>query len=177
MPNYFDYGIIKFMNIAIDEMTLALAEHLGQILVRKKNKIAVAESCTGGLVAAVLTEFSGSSDYFERGFVTYSNEAKQEMLGVEVKTLEQFGAVSEETAREMAIGAIKNSRAEISIAVTGIAGPTGGSGEKPVGTVCFAWQLNPEKIITTTKHFSGDRDAVRAQAVKFALKELVRLLT
>lgn len=164
------------MKITIDETSLALAEHLGQILLRKKFKLVVAESCTGGLVATMLTAIPGSSAYFECGFITYSNEAKQEMLGVNKSSLEKFGAVSEEVASEMAEGAIKNSKGQVSLAITGIAGPAGGSVEKPVGTVCFAWQITDAKKIAITKHFTGDRDAVRSHAVKFALKELVRLL-
>lgn len=165
------------MTISIDETSFALAEHLGQILTRQKLKLAIAESCTGGLVAAVITTIPGSSVFFECGFVTYSNESKQAMLDVNPDTLLHFGAVSEEVAAKMAVGAVKNSKADISIAITGIAGPSGGTSEKPIGTVCFAVVLQDGQQITLTKHFTGDRDAVRSQAVKFALKELVRLFT
>ena len=137
--------------------------------------LTTAESCTGGWVAEVVTSVSGSSDWFDRGFVTYSNEAKQDMLGVKAATLDRYGAVSEETAREMAHGALASSRATIAVSVTGIAGPTGGSDAKPVGTVCFAWKTtNREK--TETRRFSGDRESVRRQSVAHALEGVVELL-
>jgi nicotinamide-nucleotide amidase len=152
---------------------LKAAEHIGAICIAEKRVIAGAESCTGGLIAAVLTSVSGSSAWVDRGFVTYSNEAKIEMLGVFANTLESFGAVSEETAREMAAGALKASRATIAYSVTGVAGPTGGTVSKPVGMVCFGFATHTG-VVTFTQHFKGDRSAVREQSVNFVLGKLAQ---
>jgi nicotinamide-nucleotide amidase len=138
--------------------------------------IVTAESCTGGWVAQELTAIAGSSAWFDRGFVTYSNEAKQEMLGVRAETLARHGAVSEETAAEMARGALEKSRGTLSLAITGIAGPSGGTPSKPVGTVCFAWATQDRRTRAETKHFSGDREAVRRQSVEHALAGAVSIL-
>ncbi len=154
---------------------LDLTQQLAQILIQRHWKIALAESCTGGLVSARLTELAGSSEWFERGYVTYSNQAKIDCLGVPNATLERFGAVSEEVARSMVQGAQKNAGVQVAIAITGIAGPTGGSPEKPVGTVCFGWAID-EKWICKTAHFIGDRQAVREEACDYALSELLALL-
>lgn len=148
---------------------------LGEILVAKKLKLVIAESCTGGLVAALMTEVAGSSVWFDGGFVTYSNQMKVNQLHVSLATLEIYGAVSEDTAREMANGALDMVGAEISASITGIAGPSGGSQEKPVGTVCFAWAVREAKVATTTRHFSGDRQQVRLQAVSACIDGLVKL--
>ena len=147
-----------------------LAARVGARLKDRGVKLTAAESCTGGWVAQAVTSVSGSSDWFERGFVTYSNEAKREMLGVRVETLDRFGAVSEETAREMALGALAASRAEVAVAITGVAGPTGGTPAKPVGMVCLAWAAKAGGVDTVTKHFRGDREAVRRQSVVCALE-------
>jgi PncC family amidohydrolase len=143
---------------------------------QKKNlKIATAESCTGGLLSALFTEISGSSKIFERGFVTYSNEAKISMLEVKKETLEKFGAVSEEVAKEMAIGAIKNSLADLSVAITGIAGPDGGTDEKPVGLVHIAcFNKKNQKLISRKFNFSGDRFEIRKSALISSLQLLMR---
>ena len=138
--------------------------------------LTTAESCTGGWVAQAVTAVAGSSDWFERGFVTYSDAAKQEMLGVSARTLAAHGAVSEQTAREMAIGALAHSRAQVALAITGIAGPGGGSPEKPVGMVCFAWAATGDKISAQTRQFEGDRESVREQSVIAALQGLAQLL-
>jgi nicotinamide-nucleotide amidase len=140
--------------------------------------LATAESCTGGWLAKVCTDLAGSSGWFERGFVTYSNEAKQDMLGVKAATLAQHGAVSEAVVAEMARGALQHSRAQVAIAISGIAGPGGGTADKPVGTVCFAWaiQKRGDMLLTATRHFVGDREAVRRQAVQHALQEVLPLL-
>jgi len=151
----------------------ALAEDLARELVDKGWMCATAESCTGGGIARILTEIAGSSSWFERGFVTYSNEAKLEMLGVSSATIKRFGAASEETAREMARGALRNSRAQASMAVTGIAGPAGGSLEKPVGTVAFAWALEGKETTSATRRFDGDRRAVREAAIEQAIEGLL----
>ncbi len=135
-------------------------------------KITCAESCTGGLLASVLTEVSGSSKWFDMGFITYSNEAKHQLLKVELTTLAQFGAVSEQTAEQMAKGALKEANADYALSITGIAGPTGGSKEKPVGTVCFGLSSHDEHL-TYTQYFSGARQEVRQQAVMFCLKILL----
>ena len=138
--------------------------------------IATAESCTGGWVAQELTALAGSSAWFDRGFVTYSNEAKQEMLGVRAQTLKEHGAVSEQTAIEMAQGALERSRASVALAITGIAGPAGGTPAKPVGTVCFAWATKGRPARAETKRFSGDREAVRRQSVEYSLATVLEVL-
>ena len=155
---------------------VALSESVGAVCLRHRLLLAIAESCTGGWAAQVITHTAGSSAWFERGFVTYSNEAKVDMLGVRPATLERFGAVSPETAAEMATGSLKNSNALISIAITGIAGPTGGSPGKPVGTVSFAWCRVGESAVAETAVFAGDREAVRRQAVVHALRGLLQRL-
>jgi nicotinamide-nucleotide amidase len=160
----------------IDDATVALAAELGRLLRNLGFRIATAESCTGGLVAAAITAVPGSSAWFERGFVTYSNDAKVEMLGVSRETIAALGAVSEAAAREMAEGAVGRSRAECAIAVTGIAGPDGGTADKPVGTVCFAWATPAEPPVTTTKLFAGDRTDVRVAAMREALDGFVEIL-
>jgi nicotinamide-nucleotide amidase len=138
--------------------------------------LATAESCTGGMIAAACTDLSGSSAWFERGFVTYSNAAKTEMLGVPTELIAQHGAVSEAVVRSMAEGAVTRSRAQVAVAVTGVAGPSGGSLEKPVGTVWLGWNVGG---LVTAKccHFPGDRAAVRQATVNHALAQLVSLLT
>ena len=155
-------------------MTLEkLAEVLGHELLNRGEWLTAAESCTGGWLAQSVTSIAGSSGWFDRGFVTYSNAAKQEMLGVPETTLARHGAVSEATARAMALGALAHSKADWSVAITGIAGPGGGSPEKPVGTVCFAWGRKEGGCEAKTCHFTGDRAAVREQSVHFALRGLV----
>lgn len=138
--------------------------------------LATAESCTGGWVAQMVTSVAGSSEWFERGFVAYTNLAKREMLGVSTTILSRYGAVSEQAARAMAEGALTHSHAQIALAITGIAGPSGGTPEKPVGTVCFAW-AGKKRDTQTRKHvFSGDREAVRRRAVVTALQGLLNFL-
>lgn len=152
------------------------ARHLGSCLQRAGIKIVTAESCTGGGVSYMLTAVSGSSNWFERGFVVYSNVAKQQMLGVSAEVLSSYGAVSEETAMEMARGAIQYSAADVAIAVTGIAGPGGGTEEKPVGTVCFAWCTRDGQSFSTRTRFEGDRARVRDMAIGLALQGALDLL-
>lgn len=152
-----------------------LAERLGRELLNRGECLATAESCTGGWVAQTVTAIAGSSTWFERGFVTYSNEAKAEMLGVPPGLIEEHGAVSEPVARAMADGALAHSRAQVSLAVTGVAGPTGGTKAKPVGTVWFAWCVGGETH-SEMQHFAGDRAAVRVATVRYALKRLLSLL-
>src|SRR5262245_29936549 len=137
--------------------------------------LVTAESCTGGWVAQAVTSIAGSSDWFERGYVTYSNAAKREALGVPKRTLLRYGAVSEQTARAMAVGALRRSRADVSLAITGIAGPGGGLPGKPVGTVCFAWARG-RKIRSETKRFKGGRGRVRRQSVIHALRGVLKWL-
>ncbi|MDR1229448.1 MAG: CinA family protein [Azoarcus sp.] len=158
-------------------MDSELAAQLGAILNARNWMLATAESCTGGGVAATVTAVAGSSGWFERGFVTYSNESKVELLGVSPGTLAHHGAVSEATALEMAAGALTHSHADIAAAITGIAGPDGGSPGKPVGTVCLAWQQRHGDVLVETRHFSGDRETVRRQAVAAALEGLIALAT
>ncbi|WP_295006542.1 nicotinamide-nucleotide amidase [uncultured Dechloromonas sp.] len=150
-----------------------LAECLGNRLLERGASVAVAESCTGGWVAQTLTAIAGSSAWFDRGFVTYSNAAKCDMLGVPETTLARHGAVSEATARAMAQGALGHSVADWTLAITGIAGPSGGSPDKPVGTVCFAWASRDGGCEAQTRLFSGDRAAVREQSVRHALDGLL----
>jgi nicotinamide-nucleotide amidase len=154
----------------------ALAQKLGALLKARGAMLATAESCTGGWAAQAVTAIAGSSEWFERGFVTYSNAAKQEMLGVRPETLARHGAVSEETAREMALGALAHSHATIALAITGVAGPSGGSAEKPVGTVCFAWAGKDLAVIAETRRLAGNREAVRRQSVEHALERVLDLL-
>jgi nicotinamide-nucleotide amidase len=148
---------------------------LADLLQKRGWTMATAESCTGGLIAGACTDLSGSSNWFDRGFVTYSNAAKTELLGVDAALIAQHGAVSEPVARAMAAGAIARSQAQVAVAVTGVAGPTGGSAEKPVGTVWFGFAL-PGEVLTETRRFDGDRAAVRAATVEHALRRLVALL-
>ena len=158
--------------LALD--TSALEANLTQIsleLLKHSHLLATAESCSGGMIAAACTDLAGSSQWFERGFVTYSNAAKVEMLGVPAALIEQEGAVSEAVARAMADGALAHSQAHVSLAVTGVAGPTGGSEAKPVGTVWFAWCVNGETH-SEMQHFAGDRAAIRAATVRYALQRL-----
>ena len=153
-----------------------IAEQLAPALLARGEWLATAESCTGGWVAQALTAIAGSSAWFERGFVTYSNAAKMEMLGVPQATLDAGGAVSEATAQAMAAGALAHSHAHWSLAITGVAGPSGGSPAKPVGTVCFGWAGPDGLLLAETRHFAGDREAVRAQSVAHALSRLLKLL-
>ncbi len=153
-----------------------LAQQLGAALLARGECLTAAESCTGGWLAQSVTAIAGSSAWFDRGFVTYSNAAKVEMLGVPETTLERHGAVSEATARAMAQGALAHSRADWSVGITGVAGPTGGSREKPVGTVCFAWAEKNAGCEAQVAHFQGDRAAVREQSVRYALHGLLERL-
>jgi len=147
-------------------------QKLGAILKEKNIRISGAESCTGGMVAAEITSVDGISAVFNESFITYSNDSKHKNLGVSLETLEKFGAVSEECAREMAEGAAERSGADIAFSVTGIAGPTGGTKEKPVGTVCFGVFLKG-KIVSTTAHFDGDREQVRRSSVDFVIDMMI----
>lgn len=148
---------------------------LGDLLRARGWMLAVAESCTGGLIAAACTELAGSSDWFERGYVTYSNAAKTEALGVDAAAIEAHGAVSEVVARAMAFGAVRHSRAQVGVAVTGIAGPGGGSADKPVGTVWFGFMVDG-RLTSEMKRFDGDRGAVRQATVDHALAGLLQRL-
>ena len=151
-----------------------LAGQVGSLLQANGQKLATAESCTGGWVAQCLTAIAGSSNWFERGFVTYSNEAKQEMLGIDAQALLTLGAVSEATAGAMAIGALRHRRADWALSITGIAGPSGGSADKPVGMVCFGWAGPDSLTEVETRIFSGNREAVRSQSVAHALGGLLK---
>lgn len=150
-------------------------EQLSQLLTTLGWHIACAESCTGGWVAKLFTDLAGSSNWFERGYVTYSNRAKQEMLGVSEQSLNEFGAVSEVVVKEMAVGACKQANTEVSLAISGIAGPTGGSDDKSVGLVWFAWCINGQ-VESYSEVFAGSRDAVRQQAVITAIEKLLDYL-
>ncbi len=150
-----------------------LAERVGASLLAKRLTLVTAESCTGGWVAQCLTAIAGSSEWFDRGFVTYSNQAKQEMLGVPEEMLMEHGAVSQQVVAAMAQGALRHSSADWAVAITGIAGPGGGSADKPVGTLCFAWAAREGALTVETCHFQGGREAVRAQSVAHALSRLI----
>ena len=161
----------------MDAELYALAGKVGDALKARKLVLATAESCTGGWIGQVVTMVPGSSHWFDRGFVTYTNDAKREMLGVRAATLKKFGAVSEQAVREMIEGALSHSKAHVALAVSGIAGPDGGSPGKPVGTVCLAWGKKkaapPHSVM---RHYAGDRDTVRRQSVIAALEGVLTLL-
>ncbi|MEJ2593260.1 MAG: nicotinamide-nucleotide amidase [Candidatus Thiodiazotropha sp.] len=159
-----------------DEQIKTLTARCAERLREAGLHLVVAESCTGGWLAKVLTDLPGSSDWFDCGYVTYSNRAKQSMLGVSGETLAEHGAVSEATVAEMARGALRESGADIALAVSGIAGPGGGSAEKPVGTVCFAWQRRHSEPRVARESFSGDREQVRRQSVAYLLARLDEML-
>ena len=153
-----------------------LAVQLSDKLLARGWMVATAESCTGGWVAQLLTSLPGSSAWYERGFITYANAAKTEMLGVPVATLETFGAVSEETACAMATGALAHSHAQASLAITGIAGPGGGTPQKPVGMVCYGWAFTDGTVISSNCRLSGDREEIRSRAAAAALRGLIDLI-
>ena len=153
-----------------------LAGELGQRLEAAGLMLTTAESCTGGWVSKVVTDIPGSSAWFDRGFVTYGNPAKQELLGISAAAIADHGAVSEEVAREMAQGALAHSRAGVAMAITGIAGPGGGTEDKPVGTVCFAWVRAGRTLLSQRVQFVGNREEVRHQSVRLALERLLELL-
>ena len=159
------------------DASIELAAQVGRLLKAKGENLVTAESCTGGGVAEAVTAVAGSSEWFDRGFITYSNEAKVQMLKVSPATLARHGAVSEEIAREMALGALAASPGTFSVSVTGVAGPGGGSPAKPVGTVCFAWARSGEAMPRSeTRRFCGDRESVRHQSVLRALQGIAELL-
>ena len=161
----------------MDAELYALAGKVGDALKARKLMLATAESCTGGWVGQAVTMVPGSSHWFDRGFVTYGNDAKREMLGVRAETLKKFGAVSEQTVREMIEGTLSHSKAHVALAVSGVAGPGGGSPGKPVGTVCLAWgKKNGPPPHSVIRHYPGDRDAVRRQSVIAALEGVLALL-
>lgn len=153
-----------------------IAEKTGLALKERGLKLVTAESCTGGGVSFWITSIPGSSAWFERGFVTYSDLSKTEMLGVKPVTLNKFGAVSEQAAREMAEGALRHSRADVSISITGIAGPSGGSVDKPVGSIWIAWAKREAKTVAKCYHFSGNRQKIRLQVIEEALDKVLDIL-
>ncbi|HEV3429472.1 MAG TPA: CinA family protein [Paraburkholderia sp.] len=161
--------------MSTDSVVHQLAIRAGNKLRDARIMLATAESCTGGMVATAITDISGSSGWFERGFVTYSNQAKTEMIGVPAELIEKHGAVSEPVARAMAEGALRNSRAQVSLAITGIAGPGGGSPDKPVGMVSFGWSNRLHTSVETLV-FKGDREQIRVQAAAHALRGLLALI-
>ena len=146
-------------------------QKLSELLVANGLTISVAESCTGGSLSHAITSIPGASSYFDCGYITYSNQSKTEMLGVDIQTIKTFGAVSEEVALEMVIGLATRSHSDIAVSVTGVAGPTGGTSEKPVGMVCFGFSYEG-KTSTSTQLFSGDRASIVSQSVSYALKQL-----
>ena len=166
---------------SIHKQLLDLASQLGAALKERGHLLALAESCTGGMASQYITAIAGSSGWFDRSFITYSNAAKMDMLGINPIVLEKFGAVSEETTREMAKGALHNSAATIAASISGIAGPDGGTASNPVGTVCFGIARSPSYRSdshlhapwTTTQHLTGNREAIRLQSVKFIFEQLL----
>ncbi len=158
----------------MSESSISLAQHLGSALTARKWTVCTAESCTGGGIGAAITDIAGSSQWFEAGFITYSNRIKSEVLGVSAELLAEHGAVSEEVVRAMAAGALDRSGADLAIAVSGVAGPGGGSPAKPVGTVCFGWGRRDD-LQSQTLNFDGDRAAVRSQTVQQALRYLIEV--
>lgn len=163
-------------NSACGEVLERLARETGEVLVQQKLMLVTAESCTGGWLGQVITAVPGSSSWYERGFITYSNIAKHEMLGVHNVILEQYGAVSERTVREMMLGALARSHAQVAVSISGIAGPDGGLPEKPVGTVCFAWGLKDGLMHSEAHYFGGNREDVRRRSVIVALQGIINLL-
>ena len=160
-----------------DEQLYGLAVEVGVALKAHALTLATAESCTGGWIGEAVTSVPGSSAWYERGFITYTNVAKHEMLGVALATLQKFGAVSEETVKAMAAGALAHSHAQVAVAVSGVAGPAGGTPEKPVGLVCLAWAYGDDEPVAETAHFAGDREAVRQQAVARALTGVLEIIS
>jgi len=159
-----------------DEELHQLAHELGGMLLARGWMVATAESCTGGWVGQLLTAIPGSSAWYERGFITYANAAKQEMLGVSAEILETHGAVSEETASAMAAGALAHSHAQATLAISGIAGPGGGTPQKPVGLVCYGWALADGTRMSSTCRLDGDREEIRSRAVAAAMRGLIELM-
>ena len=162
------------MPFAVSDIA-ALSRQVGVELLARGVRLVTAESCTGGWLAKAITDIPGSSGWFERGFITYFDAAKQEMLAVRAATLKEFGAVSEQTVLEMAQGALAHSRGDLAVAVSGIAGPDGGTPDKPVGTVCFAWAEKSGPVRAITRRLQGDREAVRVQAVGCALQGILEI--
>jgi nicotinamide-nucleotide amidase len=161
------------MSAPDDNALRALAERAGAVLLERRRRVVVAESCTGGWVAKCLTDIPGSSQWFERGFVTYSNAAKEQSLGVAASVLETFGAVSRPAAEQMAAGALHHSDAALSVAITGVAGPDGGTAQKPVGLVWFARAQRDAAPLALEERFGGDREAIRRAAVATALRLII----
>ena len=159
-----------------DKKLYQLAQQVGEALKARGFVLATAESCTGGWIGEAVTAVPGSSQWYERGFITYTNVAKREMLGVTADTLEKFGAVSEQTVKAMVSGALARSHAQVAVAVSGVAGPSGGTPAKPVGTVCIAWGLSAGGPTAETRHFAGDREAVRKLSVERALEGVLELI-
>jgi nicotinamide-nucleotide amidase len=159
-----------------NEILYKLAARVGKALKTRKLMLVTAESCTGGWLGEAVTMVPGSSDWYERGFITYTYISKREMLRVKRQTLDKFGAVSEQTARDMAAGALKNSHAQVAVAVSGTAGPSGGTPAKPVGTVCLAWCLKNGAMVSETRRFNGTRQTIRRKAVVRALQGMLEML-
>ena len=160
----------------MDEALYRLAARLGRALKRRELMVATAESCTGGWIGQAITMVPGSSEWFERGFITYTYISKREMLGVSSRILARHGAVSEHVVQAMARGALARSHAQVSIAISGVAGPSGGTPDKPVGTVCLAWAMKGGPLVMETKRFRGDRDGVRRRSVAYALRGALKII-
>jgi nicotinamide-nucleotide amidase len=160
----------------MDNELYRLAVRVGRALKQQELMIATAESCTGGWIGQAITMVPGSSEWFERGFITYTYISKREMVAVKARSLARHGAVSEQVVREMVLGALNNSHAQVAVSVSGVAGPSGGSPDKPVGTVCFAWARKGSATVIETRRFRGDRDQVRRRAVIHALRGVLKIV-
>lgn len=160
-----------------EKNTSNIVNRIGERLIEKKELLVTAESCTGGWVGQIITSSPGTSRWYDRGFITYSNTSKREVLNVSTNVITRFGAVSEQTARAMAEGALKSSCAQYSLSITGIAGPAGGTDEKPVGTVCFAWASKKKNTESQSCRFDGDRQKIRMQAVQYVLEGLAEYIS
>jgi nicotinamide-nucleotide amidase len=161
----------------MDQVLYNLAARVGRALKQRELMMASAESCTGGWIGQAITMVPGSSEWFERGFITYTYISKREMLGVSPRSLAKHGAVSEQVVREMVRGALQRSHAQVAVAISGVAGPSGGTPDKPVGTVCLAWARKGGAVVVETRRFRGDRDEVRRRSVAHALRGLLRIVT
>ena len=161
----------------MDQTLYNLAARVGRALKNRELMVATAESCTGGWIGQAITMVPGSSEWFERGFITYTYISKREMLGVSGRSLARYGAVSEQVVREMVRGALARSHAQVAVSISGVAGPSGGTPDKPVGTVCLGWALKGGALLVETRRFRGDRDEVRRRSVAYALRGILKIIS
>jgi nicotinamide-nucleotide amidase len=160
----------------MDQTLYKLATRVGRALKKRELMVATAESCTGGWIGQAITMVPGSSEWFERGFITYTYISKREMLGVSARSLAKHGAVSEQVVREMVRGALARSHAQVAVSISGVAGPAGGTPDKPVGTVCLGWARKGGAVVVETRRFRGDRNEVRKRSVAYALRGVLKII-